>query len=67
MLNTFVVPSCEITAADRLPVTDATQSSSAEHPIFTVTPFAMFAAVRFVIVTARMVCAPERYCDALIV
>ena len=62
MLKTFVVPSCEITAAERLPVTLATLSSSVAVPILTVTPLAMFAAVRFAHTTASIVCAPDRYC-----
>lgn len=55
MDRTFVVPSWEMTAEVRDPVTDVTQSSSAAQPILTVTPFAMLAAVRFVTVTAENV------------
>ena len=61
MLRTFVVPSCEITAAESDPVTLATLSSSVAVPILTVTPLAIFAAVRFVQITASMVWAPLRY------
>ena len=44
-----------------VPNTLATQSSSVESPIFTVTPLLMFSADKFEVVTAFMVCAPVRY------
>ena len=50
-----------------VPVTDATQSSSVLSPTLTVTPCTMLAAVRLVVVTALMVCAPVRYLPDAIV
>ena len=43
-----------------VPVTEVTQSSSVESPIFTITPDLIFSAVRFVVVTPLIVCAPVK-------
>ena len=51
----------------KLPVTLATESSSLVVPTLTVTPFAMFASVRFDIVTASIVWIPIRYVPLAIV
>lgn len=57
-LVALVVDSCACAFfddPDAVPVTDATQSSSPEYPTLTVTPLTIFAAVRFVVVTAAIV------------
>jgi len=53
--------------AVNVPVAESTRSLSAASPTSIVTPYFTLAALKLVVVTAFIVCAPDRYCSAAIV